>query len=968
MIIPPTAWQFLTMLPLACLQSGSFFKRLFSLSSSSDDVQVEQKPSPKPVQFAPPVEEEVAPPPTMVVKPLPSTPKQPQRKRASPPPESPKPVIIERSQFDGSRLRAALSSLQGVQRGDDLVTAASYDEALLSQVTGLVQEAIRLQHAAFVALAHRQNVKMLSDFFVAVVNMLDGNAQRLSINNATIVDKYAKALRKVRAKCREGAEVADTLKNPGWLIRMAKGEGMAEEFSHLHLSVLSLLKSEHLDTASPSGMKLPEPTYRDVGRQVRTLLKSVGNGSMEEGLVRLRDDLEQQGVAAAITDVSEESIRQEASMDPFFHAESTKMIEDGPARDAECHKVFYEYVTTASNAITADGFEKLMNHMGLLDKHTEYNRPAVARTALVAADADYDGALNFDEFRAFYGRYPISSVRHRLRTTQSLELENRVREAFLAFANFGTSKTTPRTPRSGPATPRSPSSRPGGSNGESEFGLNRFQFSKLVKDCGLVSWGMAAPHVDVVYTAAKGRDGRALDFDHFLAALVVVADRRGQSLDQVAVMVAEATGPNIRGTQNHFVRQHDDPSKMFGISTRGGPNTGPVNPDLSQLVDRSKRAPPLSLPLPRGSTPQKPQLTQPSSPRLSTSRRANNNSHGPTTPGRGVSLEAVEAKAAAKAASITSPRGPHAVFGRTCTPKAAEMASKNSSKKTSAKKAAEAAAAVEEEKKRKEQEARAVRQLFAPSSSFYSQEEPTSSLPPVLTESSKKDEDEDDNGSLTFSIAPPSPEPTAVSSPIVPPPISIGSSSSDDGSSGADANVVSAIVTAEAEPPSSSLEVPVVAPAPSLPQSTMPTVNEVIVEEEEEEEKAPHPQYKPTKVDPFANDPFKPKSSVTMVSLATLTSIPPHPASSSAATDTADAAAVEVTTSSTPCAAVEANDNQGSEEEVIAAHTEVENSTTTATIVPVETQDNEKDEAEQTSTLKRTASYEAMMAALYGTA
>jgi p25-alpha len=585
--------------------------------------------------------------------------------------------VDARPTYDSSRLRASLSTLQGIVRGQALIASASYDEALLSQTTDFVSDVVRLQHASYIALGHHQNVVTLSNFFVEVVNMLEANGPRLEHEHAAV-------LRRTRVCLREACEIAESCNQPGWLVRMTKGEAMSEEFSRLHSTALTLLRAAALDAAPRASIdgkvsRLPEPNYANLSKSVRKMLTSLGEGSMEAGIKRLRDDEAAREQMAKVADVPVEAIQREATLEPFFTVDAAKIIENGAARDAEFSKVFSEYVTTSADAITADGFEKLMTHMGLLDGMDTYDKPSAARAALVAADSDYDGALNFVEFTAFYSCYSVTAARLHLRMTANLELEYKVREVFKDFTQFGSSKTAAFRP-GGNMTPRSQTTPRGKSAGtpsktEPDVGLDCTRFAKLCRDCDLLSWGMTAQHVDVVYTASKPRSGRRLDFDHFLAALALVADRRSQSLDQVAKLVTDARGPALRGTKTDFVSLHDDPSKIIGISARGGPHSGPVNLDLSALVARSCE--PGVLPKASGLKPTKTEPTKPQSPKLATGRRTAGT--GPCTPGRGVSLQAAEAKAAAKAAALTSPKGPHAVFGRTCTIRAAELA--NSCKK-----------------------------------------------------------------------------------------------------------------------------------------------------------------------------------------------------------------------------------------------------------------------------------------------
>lgn len=609
------------------------------------------------------------------------------------------------SQYDTTPLRIALGSVHGLACGDALVAAGARDEAVVAQITALIESLVRLQNASYTAMGHRQNILALTAFFVDVVNMLDANGGRMGAEHIPL-------LQRIQSYIKDACEIAEPTAQPGWLVRLAKGEGLAGEFMRIHSGTLGQLRTADLDTAphTTGGVvhRLPEPHYIDICRPVRKMLRSLGDGSLEAGLQRLRVDELAQQEAARTAEVPLQAIQREATADLLFPGDHCKIIETGPAREDDYCKVFGEYVSTSGDSVTPDGFELLMTHMGLLDNVDTFERPAVSRAALVAADGDYDGALDFQEFRSFYSRYPITAVRLHLRMSTSLELEHRVRQVFLGFSVFGVSK--PRsfggtTPRNQVITPPRATSAGVLRPSDNESGLDAMRFAKLCRDCGLLSRGMTTQLIDVVFINAKARSCRRLDFDHFLAALAMVAERRGETLEQVVKRVADAPGPAIRGMRAGYVRQHDDPSKKSGISSRGGPHSGPVNVDIRLLVDRSKSSP--ALPPPTGAQPPKFVPTQPESPRLHTRWRVQ--SAGPCTPGRGAPLHAVEAKATSKAAAMSTPRGPPSVFGRACTPRAAEVAARSSSRR----KKPSPLSGVSSKSQKGELDAGAPRQLFA---------------------------------------------------------------------------------------------------------------------------------------------------------------------------------------------------------------------------------------------------------------
>jgi len=176
--------------------------------------------------------------------------------------------------------------------------------------------------------------------------------------------------------------------------------------------------------------------YYDLGKSMKMLLKDLGCGSVYDGVARLQTDLAAQQETASLADVPVSIIAKEAELDPSIPG-ATQVILDGPVRNEECQRVFFQYVTTSPDGITADGFQRLMIDMGLLDTIDAEQRPAAARTAFVKADTDYDGALSFPEFRAFYGSFPITPVRLHVRLAAGLAMERKVQETFATFAAFG---------------------------------------------------------------------------------------------------------------------------------------------------------------------------------------------------------------------------------------------------------------------------------------------------------------------------------------------------------------------------------------------------------------------------------------------------------------------------------------------------------------------------------------------------
>ena len=102
-----------------------------------------------------------------------------------------------------------------------------------------------------------------------------------------------------------------------------------------------------------------------------------------------------------------------------------------------------------------------------------------------------------------------------------------------------------------------------------------------------------------------------MSFDQFLSALVKVAEKKGQALEEVVRTVLAAGGPSVSGTKADYVKFHDDKSTYTGLCllgqvicrgscvlfivsplaagvyARGGPTNIEPSRELSALLDRS---------------------------------------------------------------------------------------------------------------------------------------------------------------------------------------------------------------------------------------------------------------------------------------------------------------------------------------------------------------------------------------------
>jgi hypothetical protein len=125
------------------------------------------------------------------------------------------------------------------------------------------------------------------------------------------------------------------------------------------------------------------------------------------------------------------------------------------------------------------------------------------------------------------------------------------------------------------------------------------KFVKFAKDNGLLLSGggagggiggrMTTTDLDLIFTKAKGKGRRRLDYEEFrYAALPMVADKKGVPVEALLHQLAQTGGgPLFYGTKAQAVRHHDDRSTYTGVYGRGGPTNAHDQITLDSLADRS---------------------------------------------------------------------------------------------------------------------------------------------------------------------------------------------------------------------------------------------------------------------------------------------------------------------------------------------------------------------------------------------
>lgn len=72
-------------------------------------------------------------------------------------------------------------------------------------------------------------------------------------------------------------------------------------------------------------------------------------------------------------------------------------------------------------------------------------------------------------------------------------------------------------------------------------------FAKLVKECDLLCRKLTAANVDLIFAKVKDKGERRIEFEHFEAALQLLADGKGESLEVVRQRIEKSAGPLNKG-------------------------------------------------------------------------------------------------------------------------------------------------------------------------------------------------------------------------------------------------------------------------------------------------------------------------------------------------------------------------------------------------------------------------------------
>ncbi|KAG2499728.1 hypothetical protein HYH03_002661 [Edaphochlamys debaryana] len=138
-----------------------------------------------------------------------------------------------------------------------------------------------------------------------------------------------------------------------------------------------------------------------------------------------------------------------------------------------------------------------------------------------------------------------------------------LKEAFVAFASYGKGQ-------------------------EIKMDMDNKNFSKCIKDSGLMAGVINSTEVDITFSKVKDKMARTINFAQFCTALEFLAQRKGVAVTDFHAKIA-AANPKSNATNAGYNKFHDDKGLYTGVYKNGGPtNIDKMKAGgLAGLCDRS---------------------------------------------------------------------------------------------------------------------------------------------------------------------------------------------------------------------------------------------------------------------------------------------------------------------------------------------------------------------------------------------
>eukprot|EP00217_Crustomastix_stigmatica_P002796 CAMPEP_0183819806 /NCGR_PEP_ID=MMETSP0803_2-20130417/64325_1 /TAXON_ID=195967 /ORGANISM="Crustomastix stigmata, Strain CCMP3273" /LENGTH=798 /DNA_ID=CAMNT_0026064695 /DNA_START=85 /DNA_END=2481 /DNA_ORIENTATION=- len=236
-----------------------------------------------------------------------------------------------------------------------------------------------------------------------------------------------------------------------------------------------------------------------------------------------------------------------------------ELLSAAQQREDEARAAFQQYDEDRSGTIDFEEMRHVLADLGMLDGLPPGQVGTFLEEEFQKADLNGDGVLSFAEFTGYYNSL------ERLKEVHNADggVMNNLQDAFLAFCNFG-------------------------AQGTKIQDMDGPKWAKFCRDTGLQNKkNFTSVQVDLVFSKAKPKGERRINFECFKAALGMVAEMKGMGFEMLSQLVA-AKAPASSGTKAEAVKFHDDKSMYTGAhaSTVGRDNSRTTKDAQAEFAKR----------------------------------------------------------------------------------------------------------------------------------------------------------------------------------------------------------------------------------------------------------------------------------------------------------------------------------------------------------------------------------------------
>lgn len=194
----------------------------------------------------------------------------------------------------------------------------------------------------------------------------------------------------------------------------------------------------------------------------------------------------------------------------------------GDARDRRIKQTFSRYDVNGNGSLSVSELTKVLTSLGAFT-------PDEIKKVVADLDTSGDGEASFEEFEAWIKNGKAKKEILKAKAILAPSDNDGFEAVFYNFCGAG------------------------------RYDMDGRGFLKMVKDCGLIDKRLNERAVDIIFSKAKPKGAKSIDFERFEHALSLIVDAKGEKKETVHIIIMESSRSIMQGTKAEAVRFHDDP-------------------------------------------------------------------------------------------------------------------------------------------------------------------------------------------------------------------------------------------------------------------------------------------------------------------------------------------------------------------------------------------------------------------------